>query len=42
MVIQVNLAHKELELSTNRSYEPPLVYVGFRTFPLLSSKFRKS
>ena len=42
VVIQVNLVHKELELSTNGSHELLLVQVGFRTFSLSSLKSRKS
>ena len=38
----MNLVHKELELSMNGSHEPPLAYVGFRTFSLSSSKSKKS
>jgi len=42
VVIWVNLVYKELEFSMNGSHEPLLVYIGFRTFPLLSSKSKKS
>jgi len=42
VVIWVNLIYKELELFTNGSYKPPLAYISFRTFFLLSSRSRKS
>jgi len=42
VVIWMNFIYKELELFINGSHEPPLAYIGFRTFLLLSSRSRKS
>ena len=41
-IIQVNLAHTEFEIPMYSSHDPPLEYVGFKTFSLSSLNSRNS